>query len=259
MGRGSRNNLLYPNPLFYLKTHNKTPYELIHDRISDLTYFHIFGALCYPKNDGDDQGKLKLKADIGIFVGYAPAKKAYRIYNKKTRLFMETIHVEFDKLTAMAFEQFGSGLELQLMTPGIISSGLVQNPPSTIPYVPPTKNDWNFLFQPMFNEYFNPPPSILSLIPAATTPRLTDPTGSPSSTFIDQTAPSASTSSTLQETQSLVIFEGVEEKLQPAQLVDDPFLETLTSEPSSQESSSTVQLVNPPFEHISKWTKIHPL
>ncbi|GKE42370.1 retrovirus-related pol polyprotein from transposon TNT 1-94 [Tanacetum coccineum] len=91
----------------------------------------------------------------------------------------------------------------------------------------------------MFNEYFNPPPSVVSLIPAATTLRLTDPTGSPSSTFIDQAAPSMSTSSTLQETQSLVISEGVEEKLQPAQLVDDPFLKTLTSEESSQESSST--------------------
>ncbi|GKE42371.1 retrovirus-related pol polyprotein from transposon TNT 1-94 [Tanacetum coccineum] len=110
--QSSRDNLLYPNPLFDSKTHNKTPYELIHDRISDLTYFHIFDALCYPTNDGDDQGKLKLKADIGIFVGYAPAKKAYRIYNKKTHLIMETIHVEFDELTAMTSEQFGSGLEL---------------------------------------------------------------------------------------------------------------------------------------------------
>ncbi|GJW70911.1 integrase, catalytic region, zinc finger, CCHC-type containing protein, partial [Tanacetum coccineum] len=77
-----------------------------------------------------DLGKLKPKADIGIYIGCAPAKKAYRIYNKRTRLIMETIHVEFDKLTVMAFEQFGLGPELQLMTPGTISSGLVQNPPS---------------------------------------------------------------------------------------------------------------------------------
>ncbi|GJT13457.1 retrovirus-related pol polyprotein from transposon TNT 1-94 [Tanacetum coccineum] len=56
-----------------------------------------------------------------------------------------------------------------------------------------------------------------------------------------------------------LISDGVEEQLQPAQLVDDPFLDILTSEPSSRESSSTVQPANPPFEHISKWTKIHPL
>nr|GFA61833.1 retrovirus-related Pol polyprotein from transposon TNT 1-94 [Tanacetum cinerariifolium] len=59
------------------KRHNKTPYELLHDKNPDLSYLHVFGALCYPTNDGEDLSKLKPKADIGIFVGYAPAKKAF--------------------------------------------------------------------------------------------------------------------------------------------------------------------------------------
>ncbi|GKC65646.1 hypothetical protein Tco_1098244, partial [Tanacetum coccineum] len=42
-------------------------------RKPDLSYLHVFGALCYPTNDGEDLGKLKPKAVIGIFVGYAPA------------------------------------------------------------------------------------------------------------------------------------------------------------------------------------------
>ncbi|GKA91231.1 hypothetical protein Tco_0813101 [Tanacetum coccineum] len=63
-------------------------------------------------------------------------------------------------LHEMAFEQSSSGPALHEMTPGTISSGLVQNPPSTTPYVPPTKNDWDVLFQPMFDEYFNPPSSV---------------------------------------------------------------------------------------------------
>ncbi|GJR67590.1 retrovirus-related pol polyprotein from transposon TNT 1-94 [Tanacetum coccineum] len=49
------------------KGHNKTPYELLHDRKPDLSYLHVFGSLCYPTNDGEDLGKLKPKADIGIF------------------------------------------------------------------------------------------------------------------------------------------------------------------------------------------------
>ncbi|GJR96379.1 retrovirus-related pol polyprotein from transposon TNT 1-94 [Tanacetum coccineum] len=61
-------------------------------------------------------------------------------------------------LTAMASEQFSSGPGPQLMTPGTLSSGLVPNPPSSTPYVPPTKNDWDILFQPMFDEFLNPPP-----------------------------------------------------------------------------------------------------
>ncbi|GJY73252.1 retrovirus-related pol polyprotein from transposon TNT 1-94 [Tanacetum coccineum] len=64
------------------RRHGKTPYELLHDRKPDLSYLHVFGALCYPNNDSEDLGKLQAKADIGIFIGYAPKKKAYRIYNR---------------------------------------------------------------------------------------------------------------------------------------------------------------------------------
>ncbi|GJS11453.1 retrovirus-related pol polyprotein from transposon TNT 1-94 [Tanacetum coccineum] len=159
------------------KCHNKTPYELLHDQKPDLSYLHVFGALCYPTNDSEDLGKLKLKADIGIFIGYAP-------------------------LIAMASKQFSSGLGPKLMTPRTISSGLVPNIPFSTPYVPPTKNDWEILFQSMFDEYLNPPPcvgpqvlAVLALEPAVST-------GTPSSTTIDQDAPSTSTSQTPPETPS---------------------------------------------------------
>ncbi|GJT74624.1 retrovirus-related pol polyprotein from transposon TNT 1-94 [Tanacetum coccineum] len=78
--------------------HNKTPYELVHDKKPDLTFLRVFGALCYPTNDSEDLGKFQAKADIGIFVGYAPSRKGYRIYNKRTRRLMETIHVTFDEM-----------------------------------------------------------------------------------------------------------------------------------------------------------------
>ncbi|GKF23046.1 retrovirus-related pol polyprotein from transposon TNT 1-94 [Tanacetum coccineum] len=57
--------------------HNKTPYELVHDKKPDLTFFRVFGALCYPTNDSENLGKFQAKADIGIFVGYAPSRKGY--------------------------------------------------------------------------------------------------------------------------------------------------------------------------------------
>nr|GFC81096.1 Gag-Pol polyprotein [Tanacetum cinerariifolium] len=46
------------------------------------------------------------------------------------------------------------------MTPGTISSGLVQKSSSSTSYVPPSRNDWDLLFQPMFDELLNPPPSV---------------------------------------------------------------------------------------------------
>nr|GEX45108.1 retrovirus-related Pol polyprotein from transposon TNT 1-94 [Tanacetum cinerariifolium] len=66
--------------------HHKTPYELLHNKKPDLTFFRVFGSLCYPTNDSEDLGKLQPTADTGIFVGYAPSRKGYRIYNKRTRL-----------------------------------------------------------------------------------------------------------------------------------------------------------------------------
>nr|GEW36595.1 retrovirus-related Pol polyprotein from transposon TNT 1-94 [Tanacetum cinerariifolium] len=79
--------------------HHKTPYELVHNKKPDLTYFRLFYALCYPTNDSEDLEKLQPTTDTGIFVGYAPSRKGYRIYNKRTRRIMETIYVQFDKLT----------------------------------------------------------------------------------------------------------------------------------------------------------------
>ncbi|GJX55996.1 retrovirus-related pol polyprotein from transposon TNT 1-94 [Tanacetum coccineum] len=140
--------------------HGKTPYELLHDKPPDLSFFHVFGALCYPTNDSENLGKLQPKADIGIFIGYAPTKKAFRIYNRRTRRIIETIHVDFDELTAMASEHSSSGPALHEMTPATISSGLVPNPPPSTPFVPPSRTDWDILFQPMFDELLTPPPSV---------------------------------------------------------------------------------------------------
>nr|GFC50999.1 hypothetical protein [Tanacetum cinerariifolium] len=173
--------------------HGKTSYELMHGKQPDLSFFHVFGALCYPTNDSENIGKLQPKVDIGIFIGYAPTKKAFRIYNRRTRRTMETIHVDFDELIAMASEQSSSGPALQEMIPETISSGLVQKSSSSTSYVPPSRNDWDLLFQPLFDELLNPPPSVDNQAAEVIAPIAEvipqgddDSTGSPSSTTVDQ-------------------------------------------------------------------------
>nr|GEY04344.1 hypothetical protein [Tanacetum cinerariifolium] len=105
-----------------------------------------------------DLGKLQLTADIRIFVGYAPSMKGYRIYNKRTRRLMETIHIQFDELTElMAHVHLSLGPTPIFLTPGQISSGLIPNSVPAAPYVPPTNKDLEILFQPMFDEYLEPP------------------------------------------------------------------------------------------------------
>nr|GFA35209.1 retrovirus-related Pol polyprotein from transposon TNT 1-94 [Tanacetum cinerariifolium] len=101
---------------------NKTPYELINGRKPDISVLHVFGALCYPKNDREDIRKPGAKGDIGFFIGYSTDSCAYRIYNRRTKKIMETMNVSFDELSAMAFEQRSSKPGLQCMTSGQISS-----------------------------------------------------------------------------------------------------------------------------------------
>nr|GEV88093.1 hypothetical protein [Tanacetum cinerariifolium] len=96
---------------------NRTLVEAAQTIKPDLSYLYVFGALCYPNNDSKDLGKLQAKANICIFIGYAPKKKVYRMYNRCTIKIIETIHVDIDELTAMASKQLGSGPGLQSMTP----------------------------------------------------------------------------------------------------------------------------------------------
>ncbi|GJT23650.1 retrovirus-related pol polyprotein from transposon TNT 1-94 [Tanacetum coccineum] len=210
------------------------------DKKPDLSFFHVFGELCYPTNDNDDLCKLDAKADIGIFVGYAPAKKAFRIYNKRTQKIIETIHVIFDELTTLASEQFSSGPGRQCMTPTTSSSGLVPNPVSQQPCIPPTRDDWDHLFQPMFDEYFTPPPIAVTSVQEVAAPRAVVLSNSPVSTSIDQDAPSSKSLKT-------PIFR------------DDPLNESPHQELTSQGSSSNVRQTHTPFEHIGKWTKNRPI
>nr|GEV68047.1 reverse transcriptase domain-containing protein [Tanacetum cinerariifolium] len=194
-------------------------------------------------------GKLQPKADIGIFIGYTPTNKALRIYNRRTRRIVETIHVNFDELTVMASQHSSSRPALNEMTPATISSGLVQKYSSSTPYVPPLRNDWDLLFQPMFDELLNPPPSVdhqapkvIAPIDDVIPPVQDDSAGSPSSTTVDQDAPS-------------VI----------AHMGNDPLFGVSITKVTSAQSLSTAsphQIMQPDHlipQHTSKWTKDHPL
>ncbi|GKB73467.1 retrovirus-related pol polyprotein from transposon TNT 1-94 [Tanacetum coccineum] len=186
--------------------HDKTPYELLHDKLPDLSFFYVFGALCYPTNDSENLGKLQPKADIG----------------------------------------------------------LMPNPPPSTPFVPPSRTDWDMLFQPLFDELLNPPPSVDHPAPevvapidevAAPVPAVS--TGSPSSTTVDQDAPSPSNSQTTPDTQPLVIPNNVEEDnhdTEVAHMGNDPYFGIPIPEvPSDQSSSSDSIHTNVPPDHqISK-------
>ncbi|GJR87082.1 putative ribonuclease H-like domain-containing protein [Tanacetum coccineum] len=212
--------------------HGKTPYELLHDKLPDLSIFHVFSALCYPTNDSKNLGKLQPMANIGIFIGYAPTKKAFGIYNQRTRRIIKTIHVDFDELTDLLFQLLFDELH---------------TPPPSVDHPA--------------HKFIAPIAEVVALEPAIST-------GSPSLTTVDQDAPSTSDSQTTPETQSLVIPNDVEEDnhdLDVAHMNNDPFFGIPILENDSEASSSSdviptiVHTATPYSEHVNKWTKDHPL
>ncbi|GJX31755.1 hypothetical protein Tco_0241610 [Tanacetum coccineum] len=163
----------------------------------------------------------------------------------------------------MASEQFSSGLELQLMTPGTISSGLIQNLNTLCST---NQERLGYLLPTMFDEFFQPPSVVYCAPAAAVTPIPIDATDTPSSTLVDQDEPSVSTSPTTEDTQAPVLHQDVEgQQALNAQFDIDPFANIFNLDPSSKESSSRDVIVsdlhstNQPFERLSKWTRNHPL
>ncbi|GJW07870.1 retrovirus-related pol polyprotein from transposon TNT 1-94 [Tanacetum coccineum] len=125
--------------------YNKTPYELIQGRNPNVQYFHVFGSLCYSRNDRDDLGKMKPKTNIGIFIGYSESSRGFCIYNRRTKQIIETIHVKFDELTVMALECNNSG-------PSFSCSNFQDS--SEVSQSVPSKIDLDNLFSPLYEEYY---------------------------------------------------------------------------------------------------------
>nr|GEZ82133.1 retrovirus-related Pol polyprotein from transposon TNT 1-94 [Tanacetum cinerariifolium] len=200
---------------------NKTPYELINDRKPDISFLHVFGALCYLKNDREDIGKLDVKGDIGFFIGYSADSCAYRVYNRRSKKIMETMNVSFDELSEMAFEQRSS-------KPGL-------------------QSELDLLFEAMYDDYIGGQPSAtVRNVLAAQEPQ--DRQTSTTSTSIADTAPTP-TNSYFHATNIPITSHDVDE-LNPNAMSDgntfvNPFANTSTSaaESSSSQNDSGFELI----------------
>ncbi|KAL8118401.1 hypothetical protein AgCh_016070 [Apium graveolens] len=90
-----------------INKHGKTPYEMVKKKKPNLKYFHVFGCKCFVlKTHPEQLSKFDLKADEGIFVGYPLSTKAFRVYNLRTKVVMESINVSFDDKKNTGLEDF---------------------------------------------------------------------------------------------------------------------------------------------------------
>nr|GFA72180.1 integrase, catalytic region, zinc finger, CCHC-type, peptidase aspartic, catalytic [Tanacetum cinerariifolium] len=147
--------------------HEKTPYHIINNCKTLVKFFYIFGSLCYIVRDSENLDKMKEKGDECIFVGYSTQSRAYKVFNKITRVIMESIHVNFDELPHVASDHVSSdpapecqrmALEHGSLSPDTLCQDNVTQPDRTVP----TSNELDLLFSLMFDELLNGSSKVVS-------------------------------------------------------------------------------------------------
>nr|GEY50184.1 retrovirus-related Pol polyprotein from transposon TNT 1-94 [Tanacetum cinerariifolium] len=155
------------NHSLVIHRHEKTPNHIINDRKPSVKFFHIFGSLCYIVRDGENLDKMKEKGDACIFVGYSTQSRAYRVFNKRTRVIMESIHVNFDELPHMTSDHVSSdpapecqrmALEHDSLSLAVQCQDNVTHADKTVT----TSNELDLLFSPMFDELLNGSSKVVS-------------------------------------------------------------------------------------------------
>nr|GEV09831.1 hypothetical protein [Tanacetum cinerariifolium] len=274
LGHNLFSDMMTSSPICLLSKASKTKSWLWHLRLSHLN----FGAINHLGRQGLVRGLLKLKFGkdhlcLACAMGKS-TKKSHKPKSKDTN--QEKLYpLHMDLYGPMCLESINGKKYILVIVDDysrftwvkflrskdeapdfIINSGLVQKFSPSTSYVPPSRNNWDFMFQPIFGELLNPSQSvdhqaieviapIVDVIPLVQA----DLTSSPSSTMVDQDAPSPSKSHTTTKTQSYVIPQEVEEDnlgMEVAYMGNDPLFGVPIPEVTSAQSSSTLspQLVS---------------
>nr|GFB03463.1 hypothetical protein [Tanacetum cinerariifolium] len=261
------------NRSLVIPRHEKTPYRIINDRKPSVKFFHIFCSVCYIVKDGENLDKMKEKGDECIFVGYSTQSKAYRVFNKRTRVIMESIHVNFDEFPQMASDQLSSDPipECQIMalnhdslSPAIQRQGKVTQADRIV-----TKsNELDLLFSPMFDELLNGSSKVVSkssAVSAADAPNQRQQYTTPLN--VHTTPASTCQVSTLAPT--VISYENInqaETYAENDQVTDDEFINIFSTPVQDQREtssrhvdSSNMHTFYQRFLSEHRWTKDHPL
>nr|GEV94698.1 putative ribonuclease H-like domain-containing protein [Tanacetum cinerariifolium] len=254
--------------------HEKTPYHIINDRKPSVKFFNIFGSLCYIVRDCKNLDKIKETGDAYIFVGYSTLSRAYRVFNKRTRVIVETIHVNFDELPQIASDHVSSDSVPQCPITALEHDSLSSGPQchENVPHATgtvTTSNELDLLFSLMFEELLNGSTQVVSKSSAVTTADAPNQCQQQHTTPLNtHTTPKPSCQDpteapTVTSTENINQAETISED---AQIEYDEFINIFCTsvqdqgEPSSRHLDSLNMHTfyqRHPSEH--RWTKDHPL
>nr|GEY76469.1 hypothetical protein [Tanacetum cinerariifolium] len=239
--------------------------------------------------DGENLNKMKEKGDECIFVGYSTQSRAYRVFNKRTRVIMESIHVNFDELPHMASVQNSSNpaptcqtmasvqisydlaLECQTMalehdsvSPGRKCQENVSHGDKT----GTTSNELDLLFSPMFDELLNGSSKVVSkysAVSAADAPTQHQQLTTPLNTHTTPT-PTCQTLTHAPTVRSSENINQAEPHAENDQVVDDEFINIFSTPAQDQREtssrhvdSSNMHTFYQRYPSEQRWTKDHPL
>nr|GEU69753.1 hypothetical protein [Tanacetum cinerariifolium] len=149
------------NRYIIILTHVKMKYHIINDRKPSIKHLHIFGCTCYLTRDGENLDKIKEKGDPCILVGYSTQSKRYRVYNKRTCLIVEFIHLRFGEIKEMyktfVFNDTSSLIPQQQKALDYDNSDPVpqlQNISPSAYTTVPSQHELDLLFGPLYDEFF---------------------------------------------------------------------------------------------------------
>nr|GEY10997.1 hypothetical protein [Tanacetum cinerariifolium] len=144
-----------------ISTHDKTAYHIINDKKPSIKHLYIFGCICYLTRNGEKLDKMKEKGDPCILVGYSNQSKRYHVYNKRTRLIVESIHIRFDEIKEMSETSVAndtSGLVPQRQKASDYDNSdpvsQLQNVSSSADAHVLSQQELNLLFDPLYDEFF---------------------------------------------------------------------------------------------------------
>ncbi|GJZ94280.1 retrovirus-related pol polyprotein from transposon TNT 1-94 [Tanacetum coccineum] len=232
--------------------------------------------------DGENLDKMKEKGDACIFVGYSTQSKAYRVFNKRTRMIVETIHVNFDELPQMASDHVSSDPVPQCPATVLEQDSLSPGPqsPENVPQVADTvttSNELELLYSPMFSELLNGTSHVVSKSSAVRAADNPDKRQQHNTTHTSTTTDVAdppplnihSTHQTPTQVPTVTAHENIiqaETNTENAQFDDDEFI-NIFSTPVQEQGETSSRHVDTSNMHTfyqhhpsaQRWTKDHPL
>ncbi|KAJ9566734.1 hypothetical protein OSB04_002700 [Centaurea solstitialis] len=225
------------NRTIITKRLKKTPYHIINRRVPNVKFFHVFGCRCYILNNRDNLGKFDKKADEGYFLGYSLTSKTFRVYNKRTKMVMETVYVTFDETVSMTSEHSSSELGITSQASTTTSDSITD----------PNSSELDLLFMDAFLDIcVDNEDLILSRNPRVDIQDVPEPSS------VNDSGPSENICSTSNSDQAIPVPSVEQSELTPD---DQSEIPAIIDENDSQNNLDDLAILPAQL----KWTRAHPL